>query len=206
MDVIVLDQYAAGKRMHVHMAQYSANGNLQTVALKKIVIPGPWFELWHNKSVATWVEGARLAECGILWLAFASRVRAVDIDLVGVEVLETVSFCQDDNIYLAQSWECGSRFFVNTWGSDLPMHSPVFVEFEGGSPMISSASALTFRFSQDLLPKRVTESLIRALMLWQRSQMNMTMILCETPFSKVSTLKESRISPTTTPATQFAGP
>ncbi|KAJ7202967.1 hypothetical protein C8J57DRAFT_1485780 [Mycena rebaudengoi] len=83
MDVIVLDQYAAGKRMHVHMAQYSANGNLQTVALKKIVIPGPWFDLWHNKSVATWVEGARLAECGILWLAFASRVRAVDIDLVG---------------------------------------------------------------------------------------------------------------------------
>ncbi|KAJ7279493.1 hypothetical protein C8J57DRAFT_1712536 [Mycena rebaudengoi] len=124
MDVIVLDQYAPGKRMRVHMAQYMANGNLKTIALKKIFLPGQWFDLWHNKTVATWVEGARLAECGILWQAFASRVRAVDIDLIGVEVLETFSFCQDDNIYFAQSWECGSKFFVNTWSSDLPIDAP----------------------------------------------------------------------------------
>ncbi|KAJ7236536.1 hypothetical protein C8J57DRAFT_1479200 [Mycena rebaudengoi] len=124
MDVIVLDQYAPGKIMRVHMAQYMANGNLKTIALKKIFLPGQWFDLWHNKTVATWVEGARLAECGILWQAFASRVRAVDIDLIGVEVLETFSFCQDDNIYFAQSWECGSKFFVNTWGSDLPIDAP----------------------------------------------------------------------------------
>ncbi|KAJ7273848.1 hypothetical protein C8J57DRAFT_1467017, partial [Mycena rebaudengoi] len=89
IDVIVLDQYAPGKRMRVHMAQYTANGTLKTIALKKIFLPGQWFDLWHNKTVATWVEGARLAECGILWQAFASRVRAVDIDLIGVEVLET---------------------------------------------------------------------------------------------------------------------
>ncbi|KAJ7242493.1 hypothetical protein C8J57DRAFT_1526186 [Mycena rebaudengoi] len=106
------------------IAQYTTNGNLKTIALKKILLPGQWFDLRHNKTVATWVEGARLAECGILWQAFASRVRAVDIDLIGVEVLETFSFCQDDNIYFAQSWECGSKFFVNTWGSDLPIDAP----------------------------------------------------------------------------------
>ncbi|KAJ7291394.1 hypothetical protein C8J57DRAFT_1587390 [Mycena rebaudengoi] len=150
MDIIVLDQYAPGKRMRVHMAQYMANGNLKTIALKKIFLPGQWFDLWHNETVATWFEGARLAECGILWQAFASRVRAVDIDLIGVEVLETFSFCQDDNIYFAQSWECGSKFFVNTWGSDLPIDAP---------------NQRLCRLLKDLLLKRVIESSIHALIL-----------------------------------------
>ncbi|KAJ7242482.1 hypothetical protein C8J57DRAFT_1244020 [Mycena rebaudengoi] len=120
------------------------------------------------------------------------RVRAVDIDLVapGVEVLETFSFCEDDNIYLAQSWECGSRFFVNTWGSDLSMHAPNQLAV---GEILTAFSHFTYQHNNH-----------RSVFVDFEAPMNMTMMLCGTPSSKVLTLKESKILLTATSATEFA--
>ncbi|KAJ6529009.1 kinase-like domain-containing protein [Mycena sp. CBHHK59/15] len=110
MDVLVCDEFIQGSRMKVHLANYCADGNVSVAVLKKMSLSGDWYLPWHSKEIAVWAEGARLAGCKLLWDSFKTTALSVDINLHGIQVLRTFSFCCEDTIFLAQPWDCGVPF------------------------------------------------------------------------------------------------